>query len=237
MKTLVLLHGWGARGDIWSRQVAAFGDRLTVLTPTIPRWEVDWFSQFLRTLPLPDTLLVGWSLGGMLLLDALSRWDGPAPGGLALAGVAAAFCRRPDYPWGQPPAAVRAMRRALSNGYQTVLDEFAGQCLAPGEAAFREEARRAFAAPVHPENLGPGLDYLLRQDLRSRLATLPKGAMVMQGAEDRIVPAGQGKFLQEHLPGAKFCLLPGAGHLPFLTQTAAFNEIVQEVLLGGGPGT
>ncbi len=41
--------------------------------------------------------------------------DGPAPGGLVLVGVAPVFTRRPDYPWGQPPGVVRAMRRALTN--------------------------------------------------------------------------------------------------------------------------
>ncbi len=238
MKTLALLHGWGAPGAIWAGQVAAWRHRWTVLTPTIPRWESQWFDHFLQTLPLAETLLVGWSLGGMLLLEALSRWDGPPPKGLVLVGVAAAFCRRPDYPWGQAPAAVRAMRRALRDGYPGVLAGFAGQCLAPGEDAFREEVGRAFAAQAHsPENLAPGLDCLLRLDLRSQLARLPAGAVLIQGEEDRIVPAAQGQFLRQHLPGSRLFLLPGAGHLPFLTQAERFNRIVEEVASGGGPGT
>ena len=86
--------------------------------------------------PLQECLLVGWSLGGMLLLEALSRLPDPPPGGLVLVGVAPVFTRRPDYPWGQPPGVVRAMRRALTKNPPQVLAEFAEQCLAPGEAAF-----------------------------------------------------------------------------------------------------
>ena len=114
MTTLVFFHGWGASGRVWERQAAAFGDRMPVLTPTVPVWEVGWFAEYLRGLDLQECLLVGWSLGGMLLLEALSRLTDPPPNGLVLVGVAPVFTRRPDYPWGQPLAVVRAMRRALN---------------------------------------------------------------------------------------------------------------------------
>ena len=230
MTTLVFFHGWGASGRVWERQVAAFGHRLTVLTPTVPVWDAGWFADFLRELPLQDCLLVGWSLGGMLLLEALSRLTDPSPGGLVLVGVPAVFTRRPDYPWGQPPAVVRAMRRTLTANPRQVLEAFADQCLAPGEAALVSQAREAFAAPAEAASLAAGLDYLLTRDLRPLLPSLPAGAVVIQGQEDRIVPPAQGRFLQEQLAGARLHLLPGAGHLPFLTQPAAFNGILEKCL-------
>jgi pimeloyl-[acyl-carrier protein] methyl ester esterase len=236
MTTLVFFHGWGASGRIWAGQAAAFGHRVTVVTPTIPVWEAGWFSNFLRSLPLGETLLVGWSLGGMLLLEALSGLMDLSPAGLVLVGVAPVFTRRPDYPWGQPPGVVRAMRRALTKNMKNaknpepVLAEFAEQCLAPGEAAFASQARQAFTSPAGAETLAAGLDYLLAQDLRPLLPGLPAGAVVIQGQEDRIVAPAQGEFLQEHLAGARLNLLPGAGHLPFLTQAAAFNGILEQCL-------
>ena len=230
MTALVLFHGWGASGCVWERQTAAFGPRLTVLTPTVPVWEAGWFADFLGGMRLQDCLLVGWSLGGMLLLEALSRQSGPPPGGLVLAGTAASFTRRPDYPRGQPPAVVRAMRRALAADPPRLLAEFAGQCLAPGEGAMLPQAREALVSQAAPETLAAGLDYLLNRDLRPLLSRLPGGAVVIQGQEDRIVPPAQGEFLREQLPGARLNLLPGAGHLPFLTQAAAFNGIIEQCL-------
>jgi pimeloyl-[acyl-carrier protein] methyl ester esterase len=236
MTTLVFFHGWGASGRVWERQAAAFGHRMPVLTPTVPVWEGGWFASYLRGLDLQECLLVGWSLGGMLLLEALSRLTDPSLGGLVLVGVAPVFTRRPDYPWGQPPGVVRAMRRAfMKNTKDTknppqVLAEFAEQCLAPGEAAFASQAREAFVVPADPGTLAAGLDYLLHQDLRPLLPRVPAGAVLIQGQEDRIVDPAQGRFLQEHLPGARLHLLPAAGHLPFLTQAAAFNGILEQCL-------
>jgi pimeloyl-ACP methyl ester carboxylesterase len=233
MSTLVFFHGWGASGQVWEGQAAAFGNRVTVLRPTVPVWEVGWFSDFLhelRKMPFRECVLVGWSLGGMLLLEALSRHQGPPPGKLVLVGVAPVFTRRPDYPWGQPPGLVRAMRRALPANRRQVLNEFADRCLGPAEAGLVSQARAAFVSPAAPDTLAAGLDYLLDCDLRPLLPRLPGGAVIIQGQEDRIVPPAQGRFLQEQLPGATLNLWPGVGHLPFLTQAAAFNEILEECL-------
>ena len=78
------------------------------------------------------------------------------------------------------------------------------------------------ASPAAPGTLAAGLDYLLNRDLRPLLPRLPAGAVIIQGQEDRIVAPAQGEFLQEQLPGARLNLLPGAGHLPFLTQARGF---------------
>jgi pimeloyl-[acyl-carrier protein] methyl ester esterase len=230
MTTLVLFHGWGASGRVWTRQVEYFQERLTVLAPTVPVWEVGWFSDYLLKLPLGECLLVGWSLGGMLLLEALSRRPEPPPLGLVLVGVAPVFTRRADYPEGQPPAAVRAMRQALKRDRQRVLDDFVNQCLAPGETGMISQVRAALASPAADDRLAAGLDYLLERDLRPLLPNLPAGAVIIQGEEDRIVPPAQGRFLQGQLDRARLKLLPGAGHLPFLTQAAAFNRILAECL-------
>ncbi len=232
MNYLVLFHGWGATGRVWARQAEYFQDRLTVRAPTIPAWEADWFKEYLRGLPLQECLLVGWSLGGMLLLAALSELAPLRPAGLILAGVAPVFTRRPDHPWGQPPAVVRAMRRGLKANQRQVLADFADQCLASEETAFVAQAREAFASPAPAATLAAGLDYLVQADLRPLLPGLAPGAVIIQGQADRIVDPDQGRYLAEQLPGGRLHLLPGAGHLPFLTQAAAFNRILQACLAG-----
>jgi pimeloyl-[acyl-carrier protein] methyl ester esterase len=165
-----------------------------------------------------------------LLLEALSKFAGSPPARLILVGVAPVFCQRPDYPWGQPTAVVRGLRRGLKKDPRQVLHEFAAQCLAPGEAAFGSQAKALFATAAGSGSLAAGLDYLLKQDLRPLLRGLTPGAVIIQGLEDRIVPPAQGRFLRDQLSGARLHNLPGAGHLPFLTQAPAFNGIIAECL-------
>ena len=124
----------------------------------------------------------------------------------------------------------RAARRRLGPGAGV------SWLVADGEAPIRGSydliiANATFQWFTHPEEtLAAGLDHLLVQDLRPLFPGLPTGAVVIQGQADRIVDPAQGEFLTGHLAGARLNLLPGAGHLPFLTQAAAFNGILEQCL-------
>lgn len=230
MTHLVLLHGWGTTGQVWRRQQGVFARLgIKVLTPTFPTWEASWLLSYLKDLPLPHTVLVGWSLGGMLLLEALSELDG-APAALVLVATPVKFCLSEDHPAGHPPEVVRALRRALRQDSREVLADFAARCLAPEEAGFQAEVRECFSYPLEPAYLAAGLDYLLKQDLRPFLARVPAGAHILQGEADPIVPPAQARILVQKLPEAEKVTFPGAGHLPFLTQEQAFNRFLGEIL-------
>ncbi|MDD2901146.1 MAG: alpha/beta fold hydrolase [Syntrophales bacterium] len=228
MKTLILLHGWGADGSVWQKQASVFRERLQVETPTIPAWDPDWLAAYLPQFSLPDCLLVGWSLGGMLLLETLARQPA-AVGGLVLVGVAPVFCAQPDHPWGQPPVVVRAMRRGLQKNPGKVLRDFAGQCLSPGEETWQREVAGLFAAN-NGAHLADGLDYLLHRDLRPLLPHLKASCTIIQGDQDGIVEPEQARFLHDRLPGSNLRLLPAAGHLPFWTQAGRFIDMVAEMM-------
>jgi pimeloyl-[acyl-carrier protein] methyl ester esterase len=170
----------------------------------------------------------------MLLLEALAETQAQFAG-LILVGVPAVFCRREEHPYGQSPAAVRAMRQTLQKDARRVLQDFASRCLAPGEEMFRDVVTDLFRPDMEATDLAAGLDYLLTADLRARLPRLPVQPVIVQGEADQIVPPEQARFLSEHLPGSRLVMLPGAGHVPFITQAARFNEIVKEIVKGG-PG-
>lgn len=226
VQILVFIHGWGATGAIWQRQRDAFTVRGPALYPDIPAWEPDWLAEYLGNLPLRECVLVGWSLGGMMLLATLPRMAA-RPAGLVLVGAAASFCRRPDHPYGQPPSLVRAMRRGLKTDPGATLLDFAQRCLAPGESSFQEEILGYFPAPASPENLAAGLDFLVHQDCRGMLEKVSGEVVIIQGDRDAIAPPAQGQFLHEQIPGSELFLLKNAGHAPFLTQAEKFNAILE----------
>lgn len=229
MTTLALLHGWGATAGAWRQVEQALPPGVRVEAPTLPEWQAEWVARWLAGLPLARTLAVGWSLGGCLLLEAVARL-GVRPAAMVLVGVPAVFCQRPDFADGQPPAVVRAMRRGVLQDTARVLHDFARLCLAPGEAASAAEARQLFPAGQSPAHLAAGLDYLLTQDLRPLLRLVPVPVALVQGEADAIVSPSQALFLAKNLPLAQAVLLPGAGHLPFLTRAGEFQAILAEML-------
>ena len=230
MKTLVFLHGWGATGRIWRHQAEALPRQDTeILTPTLPAWEAAWLLDYLAQLPLAETVVVGWSLGGMLLMEALSR-GATAPAGVILVATPVCFGERPDHPLGQRQAVVRALRRTVRQDPARGLADFAGRCLAPGEADFHAEILESFEPRENGADLVLGLDYLLNTDLRPRLNRVPPGALIIQGEADGVVHLGQAEILQQRLREARLVTLPGAGHAPFLTRPGEFNEIVEAFL-------
>ncbi|MEJ5329816.1 MAG: alpha/beta fold hydrolase [Desulfobaccales bacterium] len=229
MTTLAFMHGWGATGRAWQGVEQAFPQEVQVEAPTLPEWQTEWVARWLAGLPLARTLAVGWSLGGCLLVEAVARF-GVRPAAMMLVGVPAVFCQRPDFPDGQPPAVVRAMRRALFQDPARVLADFARRALAPGEAAWEEKALQLFPAGQSPAHLAAGLDYLLTADLRPYLKQVPVPVTLVQGEGDAIVGPSQAKYLEENLPQAQAVLLPGAGHLPFLTRAREFQAILADRL-------
>jgi pimeloyl-ACP methyl ester carboxylesterase len=203
------------------------------LTPTFPNWEVPWLLDYLRKLSLTETLLVGWSLGGMLLLEALMA-EPLKPAGLVLVATPASFCQRPDHPYGQPKIQVRGLRRKLREDSRRVLADFACRCLAPGESQFQEEILQDFQPQENGADLAAGLDYLLHTDLRPRLSHVQARALILQGDKDDIVPPAQAEVLRDYLNDAQVAVIPGAGHAPFLTRPEKVYGLMKEMVGGEG---
>lgn len=228
MTTLVFLHGWATDRRIWHRQQLTLDTGAQVLAPDLPSWDAAWLADYLRPLSLPDTIVVGSSLGGMLAVEAIARFLS-FPQALVLVGVAACFCNRDGFSAGVPSAVVRAMRRRLRSEPENVVREFTARCLAPGEEEYRAELA-SLIPPVNPQFLASGLDYLLDRDLRPWLSRLTGPVTIVHGGQDRITPVAQAHFLKAQIPAARLLIFAPAGHLPFLTQAAEFHSVLVEVL-------
>lgn len=230
MLNLVLLHGWATNSRIWEKQRVALQGQVNLLIPDLPTWQADWLGDYLSRLPLADTLVVGWSLGGMLALESLANLPRP-PRTMVLVGVGASFCRRPDYPAGVAPAVVRAMRRRLQQQRAQVVGDFYALMLAPTEKAWEGPLSSLLPSSLAALPLEEGLDYLLQKDLRPSLLNLPGVPLVVvQGEQDRISPQTQAQYWKDQVPAARLEIYPEVGHLPFLTQAERFNKLLVELL-------
>ena len=229
MKHLVLIHGWAADSRIWDRQQTSLAGRAQIWAPDLPGWDAAWVKNYLEAFDPAETVLVGWSLGGMLALEACAQ--GYRPHALILLAVCASFCRRPDFALGVPPAVVRGMRQRLRPEPERVVRDFHQQLLAIGESRYQEDLQDLLPQSQDPAWLAQGLAYLGAKDLRQVLPQVnPANLVVVHGERDRIAAPAQAYFLREQMPGARLVMLPGAGHAAMVTRSQQLTDLIMEYL-------
>jgi len=79
-----------------------------------------------------------------------------------------------------------------------------------------------------------GLMHMISQiDVSGILPSIRVPTLVIHRTEDRAIPVKRGRFLAEHIPGARYIELPGADHVFFVGDNAGeIADAIQEFLTG-----
>jgi pimeloyl-ACP methyl ester carboxylesterase/class 3 adenylate cyclase len=64
-------------------------------------------------------------------------------------------------------------------------------------------------------------------DTRAILPTIHVPTLVVHRRDDRAVAVGNGRYLAEHIPGARYVELPGIDHIPWIEPDEAINAIAE----------
>ncbi len=162
--------------------------------------------------PLPGPhILLGWSLGGMLALEAAARQPDRVRA-LVLVATTARFTLASDWLHGLPPAELRALGRALRDDLATGLQGFRALSAAGRD---RSAPTPGHALPDPLPALAPlldGLRYLKETDHRPLLPRIACPALVVHGREDAVIPLAAGQALAAGLPSAQLVVCEGIGH-------------------------
>ena len=73
-------------------------------------------------------------------------------------------------------------------------------------------------------------------DIRHVLPAIRVPTLVLHRAKERLVSVNQGRYVADHIPGAKYVELSGEDHLPFIGDADAILDEIQEFLTGVRPG-
>ncbi len=234
MSEVWLIGGWSIPRGWWEPVVdalrpAGFGVRVIELDE-LGEPAGQWADALAARLGCTSTppLLAGWSMGAMIALDALMRPEAPTVAGLLVLAGTLRFCRAPDWPFGQPEAAVRALRRAVVRDAATALAAFHREVCAPSTGG---DAAPPMETATDPLRLAHALDVLMSLDLRGR----PPPACPMRwlhGECDAVIPVEAGIESARRL-GRVAEVLPGVGHdLP-----GACGARIRDVLASGFEGS
>lgn len=232
-----LIHGWAMHGGLFDDLRAAWPDpdwRRLDLPGHGLRRELGWPD---RTDALIDAVLdglpegawlAGWSLGGLIAMQAAlraSEGEGPRLAGLVLIAATPSLIRRPHWPHAVEPAMLQAMARELAEHPEAVVQRFLALEM-HGAVHARSDLKRlrerAFEHGLADRAaLLAGLNHLAETDLTQRLGELDLPVALIGGRRDKLVPWAALESVAAQLPRAEAVRIPGAAHAPFLTDPTA----------------
>ncbi len=234
---ILLIHGWSQHHLSWSKQFGgALAGRFRLIAPDLrghgasdkpleahhydcaAPWADD-VRAVIRELSLDRPLLVGWSLGGWIVMDYLSLHGDAGIAGAALVGASVTAAGE-----GKRSAAVMATG-AYSADQGVALTSVIGFL------------RTCFAAPLSKQDLAmmTGLNMLVPPEVRkaarirrdgpdaTTLLASDKPVGLFWGEAEKVCTRPMFEATRAALPRASAYTYPGAGHAPFWERPEAFD--------------
>ena len=180
--------------------------------------------------------VLGISEGGpMSMLFAATYPDRVSS--LVLYGTYARMARAEDFPIGVPQGAFDDWRRRVHAewGGPVGVDLWAPSLA--GDAAFERWWSRLLRQGTSPSGAADLMDLYREMDVRRVLPAIDVPSLIIHRAGDRLVRAEQGRYLAEHIPGARYVELPGEDHLWVVGDEDALLDEVEEFLVGSRRGS
>lgn len=221
MTNLVLIHGWGCDSRTWQPVLESLQSfaKITLIdlpgfgaTPALPEFTLDAvLEQIAPQLPA-DSILVGWSLGGMLAVQLAARFPERVRALITLAANVK-FIAAPDYPTAMPRAINRQFNQGFAQDPQATLKLFGG-LLAQGdedERVLLKKLRRCETSAV-TDNWLQSLQLLTSLDNRVAFARLTQPGLHLFADKDALVPGAAAEAMQNINSQQKISVLENTAH-------------------------
>jgi class 3 adenylate cyclase len=191
----------------------------------------------MRAEAVDRAIIGGWSEGGTLAAFFAATYPERTEG-LILSGAFASLVRREDHPWAPSP---RVLQRSMRLG-QLVwgTGELAVKTFAPSmrrRPGFRRWASRYELASISRRAFFPFGMLLSEVDIRHVLSSIYAPTLVMHARGDRAIPILSGRYLAEHIAGARFVELPTDDHAVWFGARDTYLDAMQQFLTGTRPHT
>jgi 3-oxoadipate enol-lactonase len=241
MPSLVFLHGIGGAARAWRGQVEVFGDRYRTVAWDMPGYcgsaplptvsiaaLADALQDFLRQIGATKPILVGHSIGGMIVQQLLAKSPNIA-GAVVLAQTSPAF-GKPDGDWQK--SFIDARLGPLDRGETMVslapslVKELVGD---NPDSSGMQIARECMAA-VPQATYRATMLALLGFDQRSALKNILVPTLVLSGSKDNNAPAPMMAKMASYISQATYVELEGVGHLANLERPKVFNAALDQFL-------
>jgi pimeloyl-ACP methyl ester carboxylesterase len=151
---------------------------------------------------------------------------------LVLFGTFARMLATPDFPQGIPEEALDRWGAVVRRDWGKAVGLNVWAPTRVGDSDFERWWARLLRQGTSPAGAVALMDLYREMDVRAVLPAIDVPTLVLHRADDRMVPAAQGRYLAESIPGARYVELPGEDHLPFAGDIDGLLDEVEEFLVG-----
>ena len=238
---VVLVHGWCMSSAVWKYQYEGFKGSFRLLAPdlrghgrsqeTSGPLDFDSFSEdlvdFFDALGLAKVVLVGWSMGAQIALQASAELSRRLAG-MVLVSATPRFTAAEDFPYALARNEASGMRLKVQRNKERALTGFYTRMFAEGELEIHPaaaEIKQLLSEITSPDTADAleALDALSVADMRPLLPAVNVPTLILNGGQDQICLPQASSYLKTHVSGAEQIVYPHCGHAPFLTHHEQFN--------------
>lgn len=228
-ETLVMLHGFGANKDHWTRTSRHLVKHFHLVIPDLPgfgessrhgnqvyaiRHQADRMAAFLDTLEIESCIIAGNSMGGAIAAEIAKRFPGRvkmlwliAPAGVLSADIPEA--------WEYLEQGINPLLVENPGDFQRLLEvTFVKTPYLPNWAKRYLTDRAVLHRPSLDRIFGDLISHGFSLERTLRKSIIP--TLILWGAEDRILDVSGAHILGKIIPHAQVLIMQETGHVPML---------------------
>jgi 3-oxoadipate enol-lactonase len=240
-QTIVFIHGYPMDQTMWEQQVAFLSNRYRLIVydirgfgrskSGIEKYSMSLFaddlSALLKQLGISEVVICGFSMGGYIALNAISRYP-ELFSGIILHDTQ---CNADtDEAREQRMQSIDFLRRNGNKGYAgPFIKKLISEVSQDNKklVSYLEEKINGYG----PEQL---INILLalaeRSETCSKLKEIHVPALIIMGDEDAIISRDKAEFLHLQIKDSQLKFIPGAGHLSNMEKPDLFNSYIKHFM-------
>jgi len=241
LRSLVFLHGIGGAGRAWRGQIEYFSRNFRAVAWDMPGYGgsaglanvsiatlADALQDFLQGIGASAPILVGHSIGGMIVQQWLTKYPAEARA-VVLAQTSPAFGKA-DGDWQK--SFIEARLGPLNRGetMASLAPALVKELVGDHPDAAGMKVAQSCMASVPEASYRASMLALLGFDQRHALGDIKVPTLVLSGSKDKNAPAPMMAKMAGYIPSANYVELDGAGHLVNLERPVAFNAALDQFL-------
>lgn len=238
---ILFLHGIGGGALAFAPQLEHFGRSWRAIAWEMPGYAgsaplplvtmealAAALAGFMRALRLERPVLVGHSIGGMIVQRLLAEAPDAARA-VVLAQTSAVFGAK-DPAWAEAFIKVRLGPLDAGRSLQELAPEAIRALVGPGADPAGVARAEACLAAVPESTYRDMVLAMPGFDLREALARIAAPTLVLGGRLDRNAPPAGIERMAARIPGGRAVVLEGVGHLAYAERPEAFNGAIEKFL-------